>query len=100
MLLEYSDEHRHSPKCLVPYSSTSDQKESNREIEGTHFSLSTNAPATSPTTFPASSSTSNKLAHAMRRQEAILQGLGARRIENFASCIIPDCWAEAADGDN
>jgi hypothetical protein len=65
VLLEYLDEHRHSSKCLVPYSSTVDQKESNREVKGTHFSLSTNAPATSPTTFPASSSTSNKLAHAM-----------------------------------
>src|SRR5216684_7446772 len=59
------DEHGHSPKSLVPYSSTSNQKESSREIEEFHFSLSTNAPATSPTTFPASSSTSNKLAHAM-----------------------------------
>lgn len=65
VLLEYLDEHRHGSKCLVPYSSTVDQKESNREVKETRFSLSTNAPATSPTTFPASSSTSNKLAHAM-----------------------------------
>src|SRR6266478_521584 len=76
VLLQYLDEHRHSPKCLVPYSSTLDQKESNGEIEEINFSLSTNAPATSPTTFPASSSTSNKLAHAMHVMRAATRAGG------------------------
>ena len=45
-------------------------------IDGTYFSLSTNAPATSPTTFPASSSTSNKLAHAIHVMRAATRAGG------------------------
>ena len=52
VLLEYLDEHCHSPKYLVQYSSTRDQKETTAKGSNAYLSLSTNAPAaTSPTTF-------------------------------------------------
>jgi hypothetical protein len=77
VLLEDLDEHRHSPKCLVPYSSACSQKGIKLGvIEGMYFSLSTNAPATSPTIFPASSSTSNEFAHAIQAMRAATRAGG------------------------
>jgi hypothetical protein len=43
--------------------------------------------------------TSHECGHS-RRWEVILQGLGARRTENFTPCVMPKCWAEAADEDD
>jgi len=76
VLLEYLDEHCHGPKCLVPYSSTRDQNETTAKGSNVYLSLSTNAPATSPTTFPASSSTSNEFAHAIQAMRAATRAGG------------------------
>lgn len=49
-----------------------------------YFSLSTNAPATSPTAFPASSSTSNEFAHAIQAIRAATRAGGKLSFRAFA----------------
>jgi hypothetical protein len=77
VLFKDLDEHRHSPKCLVPHNSTPSQIQTvMTALSDTYFSLSTNAPATNPTTLLASSSTSNKCAHAMHAMRAATRAGG------------------------
>lgn len=85
VLFKDLDEHRHSLECLVPHSSTPSQIQTiMMALSETYFSLSTNAPATSPTTLPASSSTSNKFAHAMQVMRAATRAGGKLSFNAFA----------------
>ena len=67
VVLEYLDEHCHGLKMPGPvrFYSRLEQNEITPKGSNVYFSLSANAPATSPTTFPAISSISNEFAHAI-----------------------------------
>jgi hypothetical protein len=60
------------------------ERDNRRTMETIYFSLSTNAPATSPTTFPASSSTSNEFAHAIQAIRAATRAGGKLSFKAFA----------------
>jgi len=102
VLLEHLDEHCHSPKYVVQYSSTRDQKETTAKGSNAYLSLSTNAPAaTSPTTFLASSFVSNEFAHAMQAMRTATRTGGNliilqcfRSTEDLKSCVVPESWTQ------
>jgi len=87
------------PEMLVLYTPTRDQNETTVKGSNEYFSLSTNAPATSPIDFPARPSTSNEVAHAIQTMRAVTRAGGkltfnALAQEDPTSCVLSECWAK------
>jgi len=82
---------------LVPYTSTRDQNETTARRSNEYFSLSTNAHATSHITFPASSPTSNEVAHAIQAMRVVTRAGGKLSLIALAQVALSECWAESTN---